>query len=72
MKQIERRRRMKVYLDLLWLDYLDIVKEANDILLSGNKLAALGLAIEAHKAKTKYENEFQKYILSPHDTSAIS
>jgi len=55
----------ELYLDLLWLNYLDIVKEANDILLSGNKLAALGLAIEAHKAKTKYENEFQKYILSP-------
>ena len=52
-----------LYVDLLWLNYLDIVEEANDILLSGNKLGALGLAIDAHKAKTKYENELQRYIL---------
>jgi hypothetical protein len=52
-----------LYLDLLWLNYLDIVEEANDVLLSGNKLGALCLAIDAHKAKTKYENALQRYIL---------
>jgi hypothetical protein len=52
-----------LYLHLLWLHYLDIVEEANDALLSGNKLGALCLVINAHKAKTKYENALQKYIL---------
>ena len=44
-----------LYLDLLWLEYMDVVQEARDALVQGHKLGALGLAVIAYKAKSDYE-----------------
>lgn len=52
-----------LYLDLLWLEYLDCQESAKKELIFENKLGAIGWAIEAYKAKSKYENELSKFIL---------
>jgi hypothetical protein len=52
-----------LYLDLLWLEYLDCQESARKELIFNNKLGAIGWAISAYKAKSKYENELGKFIL---------
>ncbi len=50
----------KLLLDLWWLEYVDVKKDANKALDEGNKLKALALAIDAHKIKQKYYSIMDK------------
>ena len=50
--------------DLLWLEYQDAVSDARAALMDGHKLMALGLAIQAHKIKQRYENAMQDLLLA--------
>ncbi len=50
-------------LDLLWLEYQEARESARSAYARGNNLLALSLAIAAHKAKSRYEDELCRIYL---------
>lgn len=50
--------------DLLWCEYQDAADAARAALAIGDKLAALTLAIWAHKIKEQYHSEIDKLLFS--------
>lgn len=52
-------------LDLLWDEYEELVRLANEAEARGQKLRAIGLAIYAYKAKSRYDALINDLMFNP-------
>lgn len=50
------------YLDLLWLEYLELAEIARELYIEGWDLEALTFAIRANQALDLYEYELSKWL----------
>lgn len=50
--------------ELYWIEYCEVVEEAQDAYCEGDNLRALALAIMAHKTRSKYEDAISRIIFN--------